>query len=314
MIKNFRKSLIFLICAIISTQSVYNAVPPEVGERPNINREMLIQKFRNPPTDECQPDEFRNLQIVYIQGENSRWDYRTIRVMNYAGAFGDESYCRGIFRKLSELFQTLVCNPQNGAGLSARVNYMRSGILQGAQGAAVAATCWVARAAEARQKVSQLAASLGVNENAVYLALVNVAKWLGAHPMVTVAIVFVSTAVSVAFITESCARSKQLERDARNVTQLFQDMIQFLRNERYKGGNLICYAIDERGLHFWNIFQKDLGTWVGPLNIPNLPNAVVDERYYQKFQDLTRTIDGFFRTEGVARGLRLIPEEEQRRT
>jgi hypothetical protein len=145
----------------------------------------------------------------------------------------------------------------------------------------------------ARKIVFDLSRSLGLNETIIYEALKNVAKWLMAHPNIVGLIVGTSAIIVGGVITEVCARGSQFERDVRNVTQLFQDMISFLRNEEYKGGNLICYAIDERGLHFWNIFQKDLGTWIGPRNIPGLPNAVVDKRYYGKFKDLTNTIDTF---------------------
>jgi hypothetical protein len=70
MFKNFRKSLILSLCALISFQSICGAVPPGRGGDPGINKEMLVLKFQDPGYTNC--DEFGNLPIVYHQDEDSR--------------------------------------------------------------------------------------------------------------------------------------------------------------------------------------------------------------------------------------------------
>jgi hypothetical protein len=314
MIKSFRKFSILSLCAFIYAHSICSAVPPGRGDNPNLNIPALEQKFQNLGHFPASSDGFGNLQIVYHQG-GSRWDYRDIWVMNHAGAFGNESDCMGIFAQLQDLFQELVSIPQHGIGALNRWVCKFGGGATAFEGAAVGSAYGAARFAakhvkRARKIVFDLSKSLGLNERVIYEALKNIAKWLIAHPG-TVALIVGISSIGVILAVRACARGRQLERDIENVTQLFQDMILFLRNKRYKGGNLICYAIDKRELGFFSIFQTNLGTWIGPMNIPNLHNAVVDKRYYGKFEDLTDTINTFFRSEGVARSLGLTSEEER---
>jgi hypothetical protein len=299
---------------LVSAQSICSAIPPGRGENPNVNMQMLIQQFRNLGPYPAHRDDFGNLQLVYIQ-ENDNWDYRTIRVLSHAGAFGTENGSEGIFRHLTDLFRILAIIPREGdTAMRSRAVLLAGGASSGyvgglAVGAFAASKIAVAHAEKVKKIVVKLAKSLGVNEVVVFEALKKTALWLVAHPGVIIGIVIVAAAGVGVAVAEVYAEKSQFERDVRNVSQLFQDMIQFLRNRRYRDGNLICYAIDEREIYFWNIFQKDLGTWVGPMNVPNLPNVVVDERYYGKFRELTAAIDNFFRTEGVPRGLRVVSEE-----
>jgi hypothetical protein len=313
MIKNFRKSLILPLCVFISANSICGAIPPGIGGDPAMNVERLTLKFQNPGY--TKRDEFGNLPIVYDQESDRKWDYRAIWVMNHAGAFGNTPTCNGVFRNLCLLFQTLVSVPQQGFDALCPASVLASGTGPGFTGILVGGTYGMARlaaahAVKAKEAVFSLSRSLGLNEEVIYEALKNVAKWLLTHPGTVALIVSLAAIGFGVAVVKVCAKGKEFDRNVRNVTQLFQDMIQFLKNEDYKGGNLICYAIDRRELGFFSIFQSDLGTWIGPRNMPDLPNAVVDERYYGKFKDLANTIDTFFKSEGVARGLRSASEEE----